>query len=148
MEYTVVETTAAERPTAVIAEATTWEAFPRLWARLLDEVWRVANANHGITPNRNVMLYRDDRPNVEIGVEVAESSFPDIGRVVSGRLPGGRVVTTTHRGRYEHIAAAHEAIIEWCQRRGLERVGPRWEVYGHWNERSTDHEVDVYYLVR
>jgi effector-binding domain-containing protein len=145
--YDVTEVTTLERRTAVIAETTTWRAFPGLWPELLEEVWTVVRSHVGITPNRNVMLYKDDVPNVEIGVEVS-GAFGTIGRVVSGTLPGGRVVTTTHRGRYEDLASAHAAIIDWCERHGLERAGPRWEIYGHWSETSANQEVEIYHLLR
>lgn len=60
----------AARPTAVIVASTTWQEFPRLWRPLLDEVWDCLRAG-GITGGcRNLMLYRDDAPNVEIGVEL------------------------------------------------------------------------------
>jgi effector-binding domain-containing protein len=145
--YDVAEVTTLERRTAVIAETTTWRAFPGLWPELLEEVWTVVRSHVGITPNRNVMLYKDDVPNVEIGVEVS-GAFGTIGRVVSGTLPGGRVVATTHRGRYEDLASAHAAIIDWCERHGLERAGPRWEIYGHWSETSANQEVEIYHLLR
>jgi effector-binding domain-containing protein len=137
----------AEQPTAVIAQATTWDAFPTLWKGLLDEVWAAVRSKDEITPNRNIMFYKDDIPNVEVGVEVAEV-FPDVGRVVSSSLPEGRAASTTHRGRYEDLSSAHQAIIEWCDRHSFERLGPRWEIYGHWREGSVDQEVDVYHLVR
>ena len=63
----VAELVVAARPTAVIAESTTWDAYPELWPLLLDEVWRVARSTDAIAPGRNVMLYRDDTPNVEVG---------------------------------------------------------------------------------
>jgi effector-binding domain-containing protein len=135
------------QPTAVIAERTTWDAFPRLWGKLLDEVWAAVRLEDAITPNRNVMLYKDDVPNVEVGVEVTEP-FQRAGRVISSSLPAGRVVMTTHRGSYKDLGSAHEAIIAWCSSHGAERVGPRWEIYGHWREDSADQEVEIYYLVR
>lgn len=147
MDYVVAEQTVAERPTAVIAAATTWDAFPSLWCRLLDEVWQVVRSNEAIAPGRNVMLYKDDAPNVEIGAE-ARGRFAPIGRVVPSALPAGRVATTTHRGRYEDIGAAHEAVIRWCDERGLERTGARWEIYGHWTPDVAKQEVEVYYLLR
>jgi effector-binding domain-containing protein len=136
-----------ERPTAVIAETTTWEAFRGLWADLLDEVWRTVRQSKLVIPGRNVMLYRDDVPNVEVGVEIGEP-FSRIGRVFCSSLPAGRVVMTTHRGRYEELGLAHSVVIQACDEGGLERLGPRWEIYGHWNEASADQEVEVYYLVR
>jgi effector-binding domain-containing protein len=146
VSYSVTGVDAPGRPTAVIAEKTTWDAFPTLWPGLLDKVWAAVRSTDEITPDRNVMVYKDDVPNVEIGVEVGEP-FAAMGRVVSSTLPAGRAARTTHHGRYEDLGAAHEAIIEWCDRHALRRVGPRWEIYGHWREGSADQEVEVYYLV-
>ncbi len=146
MSHTVTESVVAAQVTAVIRQSTTWEEFPRLWASLLSEVWATARASAEIEPNRNVMLYLDDVPNVEIGVEVA-TPFAAIGRVVPSSLPAGRVATTMHRGAYEEIGLAHRAIIDWCDRRGLQRTGARWEIYGHATERIADQEVEVYYLL-
>jgi hypothetical protein len=92
------------------------------------------------------MLYRDDVPTVEIGAEAA-GPFAPIGRVGPSSLPAGRVVTATHRGPYEGLGAAHRAAVEACDARGLRRLGPRWEVYGHWAPRSADQVVEVFYLV-
>jgi effector-binding domain-containing protein len=145
MAYEVLESVVPAHPTAVIAETTTWDAYPTLWPRLLDEVWVAVRSATSVTPGRNVMLYKDDVPSVEVGVEAA-APFEPIGRVVCSTLPAGRVVTTTHRGSWE-VGPAHEAVIAACEQRGLERAGPRWEIYGHWNEPG-DEEVEIYYLVR
>jgi effector-binding domain-containing protein len=134
------------RPTAVIVQRTTWEAFPALWPVLLDEVWSAVRGRAEIAPGRNVMLYRDDVPTVEIGAEAA-GPFAPIGRVVPSSLPAGRVVTATHRGPYEGLGAAHRAAVEACDARGLRRLGPRWEVYGHWTPRPEDQVVEVFHLV-
>ena len=37
--------------------------------------------------------------------------------------------------------------VDECERLGLERVGPRWEIYGHFNGPGDEH-VEIYYLVR
>lgn len=81
----------------MVVEATTWDVFPTLWPRLLDTVWAAVRSDAGITTNRNVMLYKDDVPNVEVGVEVAEP-FPDLGRVASSCLPVGRAAMTLITG--------------------------------------------------
>jgi len=31
---------------------------------------------------------------------------------------------------------------------GLVRVGPSWEIYGHWREDTSELETEVYYLVQ
>ena len=147
MEYLVTEREVTQRTTAVMPAATTWDAFPSLWVRLLDEVWEVVRSNDSIKPVRNVMLYKDALPNVEIGVEV-EEPFAAIGRVEPSTLPAGRVATTVHHGDYGELGAAHEAVIGWCERHGLRRAGARWEIYGHWTASEADQEVEVYYLLR
>jgi effector-binding domain-containing protein len=146
MDYVVNEQTVAERPTAVIAATTTWAAFPSLWRQLLDEVWQVVRSNEAIGPGRNVMLYKDDVPNVEIGVE-ARQAFAAIGRVVPSALPAGRVATTTHRGAYDGIGAAHKAVTNWCDGHGLRRTGTRWEIYGHWTPDVAEQTVEIHYLL-
>jgi effector-binding domain-containing protein len=146
VEFDVAVLVVPERPTAVIAATTTWADWPQLWPALLDEVWREVRARPELTPGRNVMLYLDDAPTVEAGVEVT-GPFADLGRVVCSSLPGGRVATTRLRGPYEQIGAAHEAVIRACDERGLRRLGPRWEVYGHSDESAHAPEVEVFYLV-
>jgi effector-binding domain-containing protein len=135
------------RPTAVVAETTTWEEYPRVWGKLLDEVWQAVRSSGAITAGRNVMLYKDDRPSVEVGVE-AGAPFEAIGRVVPSALPAGRVLTTTHRGPFEELGASHDAVVRECERLGLERVGPCWEIYGHQGPGPEIPEVEIYHLVR
>jgi len=147
VSYAVSERTVVEQPTAVIAAETTWDEFPSLWRELLDEIWQAVRSNDEIAPGRNVMLYKDDVPNVEIGVEAA-GPFASIGRIVASALPAGHVATTTHRGRYEDIGDAHKAVIDWCADRGLERTGARWEIYGHVTRQVTQPDVEVYWLLR
>ena len=31
---------------------------------------------------------------------------------------------------------------------GLVRVGPSWEIYGHWREDASELETEIYYLVQ
>ena len=142
----VSQLTVQAQPTAVIAETTSWEVYPEVWPRLLDEVWSAVRPRRGeLAPGRNVMLYKDDLPNVEVGVEVT-GSFAPLGRIIASALPAGRVAMVTHRGSWD-VGPAHRAVIDECDRLGLERVGPRWEIYGHFNAPG-DEEVEIYYLVR
>jgi hypothetical protein len=52
----------------------------------------------------------------------------------------------THRGNW-NVGPTHRAVIDECDRLGLERVGPRREIYGHFNAPG-DEEVGIYYLLR
>jgi len=133
------------RPTAVIAEETTWADYPTLWPALLTEVWDELRGSEA-RPGRNVMLYRDDVPHVEVGVEV-DGPFAGSGRIVASELPAGRVAMTRLVGGYDEIGAAHRAVVDACADRGLVRLGPRWEIYGHHDDASPDQEVEIYHLL-
>lgn len=143
----VVAATVEPRLTAVVAETTTWAEYPTVWPRLLDEVYGVVRPRPELSPGdgwHNVMLYRDDRPSVEVGVLVS-APFSPVGRVVASQLPGGRVATTTHRGDYAGLAGAHDSVHTFAAERGLELTGTRWEIYGHGHEDPNS--IEIYWLL-
>jgi effector-binding domain-containing protein len=142
----IVATTAA--PTAVIRETTTWERFPTVWGEVLDEIWGYVRGA-GVAAGRNVMLYLDDVPNVEVGVELEGTLAAPSGRIVASALPEGRAATTVARGAPspDGIAAAHTAVIEWCEANGYTRTDVRWEVYDHWRDDPDTFETAVYWLL-
>ncbi len=141
------------RPTAVIGQTTTWEEFPSVWGQLLDEVYRfVRTRTHLATGDgaelwQNVMLYKDDRPDVEVGVLVSRSLEPT-GRVIASALPGGEVASATHRGAYARLGVTHDAVRDQVAAHGRELAGPRWEIYGHWHEDPRMLETEVFWLLR
>jgi effector-binding domain-containing protein len=143
----VVELSAVDEiPTAVVAATTTWDEFPTLWKTMLDQVWAFLRQNDIRIAGHNIMLYKDDVPNVEVGVQVRRP-FAPTGRVVPSRLPGGQVARTVHRGPYDQLAEPHRAVREWCLARGLALAGPRWEIYGDWHEDPAQLETEVCYLL-
>jgi hypothetical protein len=74
------------RPTAVVVQTTTWTDFPRLRGQLLGEVYGFVRRRPDlVTGNageswQNVMLYKDQRPDAEVGVLVTTPFEPE-GRV-------------------------------------------------------------------
>lgn len=146
MERKVELAMAAETPTAVIAATTTWERFPTQWKEMLDHVWAFLRDTDLRTDGHNVMLYKDDVPNVEVGVQVTRP-FTPIGPVIPSRLPAGRVVRTVHRGPYDRLGDSHRAVLGWCAEQGLALAGPRWEIYGDWREDPKELETEVCYLL-
>ncbi len=132
----------------MIRETTTWARFPTLWGELLDEVWGYVRGA-GVQAGRNVMVYLDDAPTVEVGVELDGALAEPSGRIVTSALPEGRAATTVARGvpSPEGIAAAHAAVIEWCDVNGHARTGVRWEVYDHWRNDPDSFETAVYWLL-
>ena len=135
--------------TAVVAETTTWAAFPELWRELLAEVWAFLRGSD-LAPGRNVMLYLDDVPNVEVGAEVS-ASFARAGRVIPSSLPAGRAAVAVARGEPSaaSLAMTHAAVRDWCAAEGHALSGVRWEIYGHWVEGRDPalFETEVYWLL-
>jgi hypothetical protein len=74
---------------------TNWDEFPRRWSQLLDEVYRFVRGREELATGggterwRNVMLYKDDTPDVEVGVLAARSFEPE-GRVIPSLYPAVR----------------------------------------------------------
>jgi effector-binding domain-containing protein len=113
---------------------------------MLDVVWAVLRSTptglhkHG----HNVMLYKDDIPNVEVGVQVS-GPFDPAGDVVPSHLPGGLAATATHTGPMSLIGDTHHAIVEWCKESGHRLDGRRWEIYGDPDPSSGEFAVEVYW---
>src|SRR5579875_4212151 len=70
MNYQVTLHEVAARPTAVVPATTTWQAFPTLWRDLSDEMWACLHAGGIDRDCRVIMLYWDEVPHVEVGVEL------------------------------------------------------------------------------
>jgi len=146
MAYQVTVTDVVARPTAVVPATTTWEEFPTLWRNLLDEVWTCLRAGGVERGCPNVMLYLDDTPQVEVGVELRVPCSLT-GRVVASTLPAGQVAMTMHRGPYALLGAAHRAVLDWCATQGWRLAGPRWEIYGPHRDDVAQVWTEVYHLL-
>jgi effector-binding domain-containing protein len=144
--YEVTVKDVEARPTAVVAATTTWQELPALWRTLLDEVWACLRAASVTRGCRNVMLYRDDVPNVEVGVELLQRC-PLTGRVVASTLPAGQVALTVHYGPYAGLGDAYQAVHDWCTANGRHPAGPRWEVYGPHRDDPAEVWTEVYCLL-
>lgn len=141
------------RPTAVVSVTTTWAEFPGLWVALLEEVYEFVRPRPDLATGiggelwQNVMLYKDDRPQVEVGV-LASGSFEPQGRVIASELPGGTVATALHRGDYARLGETHDAVRDHIAATGRAPAGPLWEIYGHWRADPSELETQVFWLLR
>ena len=141
------------RPTAVVARATTWTEFPNLWGALLGQVYEFVRPRSELATGegheqwQNVMLYKDQRPDVEVGVLVARP-FQAEGPVIPSALPAGEVATATHRGDYAKLGVTHDAVRDHAEANGRELAGPRWEIYGHAPPDPSEAETEVFWLLR
>jgi effector-binding domain-containing protein len=146
MGYEVSLADVESRPAAVVAATTTWQEFPALWGQLLGEVWGCLHAGGIYRGCRNVMLYLDSVPNVEVGV-LLDQPCPLIGRVVASALPAGTAAMTVHRGPFGDVGAAHDAVLDWCAGHEYRLDGTRWEVYGPHSDDPAGQWTEVYWLL-
>lgn len=147
MTVDVAVKTIEPTPTAVVAAATTWTEFPRMWGPMLDEVWGFlrGGAPDGLyRQGHNIMLYKDAVPNVEVGVQVS-GAFDPVGHVVASTLPGGLVAAATHTGPAVEIGDTHLAVREWSTANGYRLAGPHWEIYGDPDPSTGAFDVDVFW---
>jgi effector-binding domain-containing protein len=141
------------RSTAVVAQTTTWSEFPMLWRTLLDQVYEFVRPRPELGTGdggelwQNVMLYTNQRPDVEVGVLVSKA-FRSEGPVILSALPAGDVATATHRGDYAQLGATHDAVRDYAVARGRELAGACWEIYGHARPNPSESETEVFWLLR
>jgi effector-binding domain-containing protein len=65
---------------------------------------------------------------IEAGFPVDAEVRP-MGRVELDQLPGGTTLTVLHKGAYDQVAAAYQAIEAWLGEHGWEASAPAWEAY-------------------
>jgi effector-binding domain-containing protein len=145
--------TVEARPTAVVAQTTTWTEFPKLWGQLLGQVYEFVRPRRELATShsgelwQNVMLYKDQRPDVEVGVLVS-GPFQAQAPVIPSVLPAGEVATATHRGDYAKLGITHDAVRDYAAANGREPAGPCWEIYGHARPDPSEAETEVFWLLR
>jgi effector-binding domain-containing protein len=147
MTVDVTVQTVEPTPTAVVARATTWAEFPATWGPMLDKVWGFlrGGAPEGLyKQGHNIMLYKDDVPNVEVGVQVSDR-FDPVGDVVASTLPGGLAASATHTGPIATIGDTHRAVREWSTTNGYRLAGPYWEIYGDPDPSTGHFDVEVFW---
>jgi AraC family transcriptional regulator len=81
--------------------------------------------------------YTDERADFEAGFPVSEPVRAE-GRIEPGELPGGRAAITVHRGSYEDLQTAHDALGEWVLAHDHDPGGPVWEVYASGPQQHDD----------
>ena len=123
---------------------------PARFAEFLNEVYTAGRRGAVVLDGQNIFVYRDGPDgvaDVEFGVGTT-APFAPVGPVQYTALPAGEAAATTHWGDYAGLRNAHAAVLEWCRREGRQCAGPRWEVYGHWNDDPSQRRTDVYHLLR
>ena len=73
--------------------------------------------------------------NLDMTALIVEAGFPvnkkfeDKGDVKSGIIPGGKFISTLHRGAYDSVGPAYDALTNWAKENGYEPTGIAYEYY-------------------
>jgi effector-binding domain-containing protein len=62
-------------------------------------------------------------------------------------LNRGRAAIVVHRGPYERMSEAHDALQAHCEAHGLVVGGVSWEIYGDHKDDPAELETTIVYLL-
>jgi len=122
------------------------------WGPALDQVWKFIRSQAGLrTDGHNIFLYhhptRPDAPiQCDFGVEVTRA-FETAGEVYATETPAGAAAVAVHRGPYNRMNEAHDAIGKWMAANRRES-GHSWEIYSDPTPNPDDTETTVVYLLK
>ena|SRR6185436_8272951 len=140
------------RKLAAVRRQVAMGAVASAWRPALDQVWAFLRSQPGLrTDGHNIFLYHHparpgDPMDVDFGVEVTRG-FSPAGEVYETDTPSGEAAMAVHRGAYDQLRAAHQAIHEWAQTHGRVFAGRSWEIYGDWSDDPSKLETIVAYLL-
>ncbi len=128
-------------------------AIGSAWGAALDQVWAFIRSQPGLwTDGHNIFLYHHpSEPGAPIlcdfGVEVTRR-FETAGEVYATETPRGEAAVAVHRGPYNRMNEAHDAIRKWMAANRRESAGHSWEIYGDPTPNPADTETTVVYLLK
>ena len=123
------------------------------WGPALGKVWEFIRTQPGLrTDGHNIFLYHHPTQLgapilCDFGVEVT-CTFETAGEVYATETPRGEAAVAVHRGPYNHMNEAHDAIRKWMAANGRDSAGHSWEIHGDPTPDPVDTETTVVYLLK
>ncbi len=123
------------------------------WGPAVGLVWDFIRSQPGLwTDGHNVFLYHHSNESgapirCDFGVEVTRT-FESNGDVYATETPAGEAVVAVHRGPYDRMHEAYNAIDKWMAANRRESAGHSWEIYGDPTPDPAQTEVTVVHLLK
>lgn len=123
------------------------------WGPATGKVWDFIRSQPGLwTTGHNVFVYHhSQQPGAPIlcdfGVEVTRT-FETVGEVYATETPAGEAAVAIHRGPYDRMNEAYDAIETWMTENQRESAGHTWEIYGDPMPNPADTETTVVRLLK
>ena len=123
------------------------------WGPALGKVWEFIRSQQGLWTNgHNIFLYHHPAQQgapilCDFGVEVTRT-FETEGVVYATETPAGEAAVAVHRGPYNRMNEAHDAIGKWMAENQRESAGHSWEIYGDPTPDPADTETTIVYLLK
>lgn len=123
------------------------------WGPALGKVWELIRSQPGLwTGGHNVFLYHHPAQpggpiRCDFGVEVTRA-FEAAGEVYATETPRGEAAVAVHRGPYNRMHEAHDAIRKWMEANRRESAGRSWEIYGDPAPDPAATETTIVYLLK
>jgi effector-binding domain-containing protein len=153
MPVSVNVVTVRPRKLAAVRREVTPGAVGSAWGPALDKVWAFIRSQPGLRiDGHNVFLYRHPEQSgapilCDFGVEVTRT-FETAGEVYATVTPAGEAAIAVHRGPYNRMNEAHDAIGKWMTANQRECAGYSWEIYGDPTPDPADTETMIVYLLK
>ncbi len=153
MSVPVTLETVPPRWLAAVRREVAPSAVGSAWKPALDKVWQFIRTQPGLrTDGHNIFLYHHPaQPGVpmqcDFGVEVTRA-FETASEVHAIATPVGEVAVAVHRGPYDRMNEAHDAVRKWIAANQRESAGHSWEIYGDPTPNPADTETTVLYLLK
>ncbi|HZQ49445.1 MAG TPA: GyrI-like domain-containing protein [Candidatus Dormibacteraeota bacterium] len=122
------------------------------WKPALDQVWAFVRSQPGLwSGGHNVFVYRKpERPGAlvcDFGVEVTRDFEPS-GEVHLTETPEGEAAIAVHRGPYDRMRDAYDAIAQWMAANHRNAAGVSWEIYGDPTPDPADTSTTIVQLLQ
>ena len=128
MPVSVTFQTVHPRKLAAVRRQVAPGAVGSTWGPALDKVWEFIRSQPGLrTDGHNIFLYHHPTQQgapilCDFGVEVTRT-FETAGEVNATETPGGEAAIAVHRGPYNRMNDAHDAIRKWMAVNQRESAG-------------------------